>query len=117
MLSRPVFFARTALKPLDDPRHMTAGPGMTTPETNNLRLIREARQLSQGQLAKLAGTSQSQIDRMEKDGIPGAESRELTKRWAIRLAPYLETTAEELMGFSVHHPSKLPTGRAGFRAP
>lgn len=69
------------------------------PHSNALRAIRQHRGLSQVQLAKLAGVSQSQIDRLEKDGLKGAKSRKLSKAWALRLAPHLSCTPEQLMGF------------------
>lgn len=47
--------------------------------------------LSQQALADLVGTSQPQIKRLE-DGL-----RKLTKEWAERLAPALQTSAETLM--------------------
>jgi hypothetical protein len=53
---------------------------------------RKASGLSQAALAKLAKTSQPQIKRLEND------ERELTKSWAIKLAPHLKnTTPEELV--------------------
>ncbi|MCH4542745.1 helix-turn-helix domain-containing protein [Ochrobactrum sp. A-1] len=58
---------------------------------NEIRRLREKKQLSQAQLAEMAGTSQPQIKRLE-DG-----ARKLTKEWAERLAPHLETTAEGLL--------------------
>lgn len=71
------------------------------PEYNNpLRRIRESRRLSAIELARRAGTSQSQITRLENDGMPGADaqnSRELTKRWAMKLAPHLDCSWEELL--------------------
>lgn len=57
----------------------------------NIRNLREAQGLTQAQLAKLVGTSQPQIRRLE------AGERKLTKEWAKRLAPHLQTTAKELM--------------------
>ena len=57
---------------------------------NALRKIREARGLSQPALAKLARTSQQQIDRLEKG------QRHLTLRWARRLAPILGVEPHEL---------------------
>lgn len=55
-----------------------------------LRKIREARGLSQPALAKLAHTSQQQIDRLEKG------QRALTLKWARRLAPLLGVQPHEL---------------------
>jgi transcriptional regulator with XRE-family HTH domain len=56
-----------------------------------LRSLRTKNNLSQAQLAEMAGTSQPQIKRLE-DG-----ERKLTKEWAERLAPHLNVTAEELL--------------------
>lgn len=55
-----------------------------------LRQIRRARGLSQPALAKLAATSQQQIDRLEKGQRP------LTLAWARRLAPWLGVEPHEL---------------------
>ncbi|HLI10565.1 MAG TPA: helix-turn-helix domain-containing protein [Alphaproteobacteria bacterium] len=55
-----------------------------------LREIREARGLSQPALARLARTSQQQIDRLEKG------QRVLTLAWARRLAPLLGIAPREL---------------------
>ncbi len=55
-----------------------------------LRKIREARGLSQPALAKLARTSQQQIDRLEKG------QRALTLKWARRFAPILGVQPYEL---------------------
>lgn len=70
------------------------------PEHNPLRRIRESRRMSTMELARRAGTTQSQITRLENDGMPGADahnSRELTKRWAMKLAPHLGCSWEELL--------------------
>jgi len=53
-------------------------------EPNALRRIREDRGLSQQELADKVGTSQAQIDRLEKS------QRKMTTKWAKRLAPALE---------------------------
>jgi transcriptional regulator with XRE-family HTH domain len=55
-----------------------------------LKEMREARGLSQPVLARLARTSQQQIDRLEKG------QRRLTLPWARRLAPLLGVDAHEL---------------------
>jgi transcriptional regulator with XRE-family HTH domain len=56
-----------------------------------LTKLREAKKLSQPELAKRAGTSQPQIWRLEKS------ERKLSKEWAERLAPHLGVTPQELM--------------------
>jgi len=61
------------------------------PGMSNLRAYREKIGISQEKLAKLANTSQPQIQRLEKG------ERELTPSWADRLAPHLKTTAKELL--------------------
>ncbi len=53
---------------------------------DELKKLREANGLSQDDLARLAGTSQPQIKRLENG------ERKLTKEWAIRLAGPLKTT-------------------------
>ena len=53
--------------------------------------LREALGMKQEELAKLAGTSQPQIVRLEKG------DRKLTKEWAERLAPHLKVSAVALM--------------------
>jgi len=57
---------------------------------NALRKLRQTRGLSQPALAKLAATSQQQIDRLEKG------QRLLTLAWARRLAPWLGVPPHEL---------------------
>lgn len=56
-----------------------------------IRSLREARGLTQAQLAELAATSQPQIRRLE------AGERQLSKEWAQRLAPHLGVAAAQLM--------------------
>lgn len=56
-----------------------------------LQKLREAKDLSQSQLAELVGTSQPQINRLEKS------KRTLSKTWAIRLSPHLGIPAEKLL--------------------
>lgn len=56
-----------------------------------LLLARRAKGLSMPKLATLANTSPQQIDRLEKG------ERKLTKEWALRLAPHLGITPEELL--------------------
>ncbi|MBB5092805.1 transcriptional regulator with XRE-family HTH domain [Pseudochrobactrum saccharolyticum] len=58
---------------------------------SQLKRLREKIGLTQKELGALAGTSQPQIKRLE-DG-----DRTLTKQWAERLAPHLNTTAEALL--------------------
>lgn len=57
----------------------------------DLRDARIAKGLTQTGLAKLAGTSQPQIKRLEKG------DRKLTREWAERLAPFLDVTPAELV--------------------
>lgn len=56
-----------------------------------LTRFRKAAGLSQGELAGLVGTSQPQIQRLEK-GYRG-----LSKKWAIRIAPHVKASPEDLM--------------------
>lgn len=56
-----------------------------------LQKLREERGLSQTQLAELVGTSQPQINRLEKS------KRTLSKSWAERLSPHLGISAEKLL--------------------
>lgn len=58
---------------------------------DDLKKMREALDLTQAQLAEMAGTSQPQIKRLESG------ERELTRSWAERLAPHLRTTAMRIM--------------------
>ena len=53
--------------------------------------LREQKNMSQAELAELAGTSQPQIKRLEKG------ERKLTKEWAERISPHLNVTPEILM--------------------
>lgn len=68
---------------------------------NELRKIREKLGLTQSELAQMVGTSQPQILRLEKS------TRKLTKEWAERLAPALQTSAEALM-FGEGGPKGMP---------
>lgn len=68
---------------------------------SRLRELRVEQGLSQQALADRIGTSQPQIKRLE-DG-----ARKLTKEWAERLAPALQTTAEALM-FGTGGPKGMP---------
>jgi len=71
-----------------------------TPRESPLKRIREDRGLSQQQLADKANTSQPQIDRLEKHGLPGTDpkkTRKMTKQWAVRLAAVLECHWLELL--------------------
>jgi transcriptional regulator with XRE-family HTH domain len=65
-------------------------PGMDQ-EISPLRKAREHRGLSLSGLGKLAKTSGQQIERLEKG------QRKLTKEWAVRLAPCLGASPEELL--------------------
>lgn len=56
-----------------------------------LRELREAAGLNQTELARLVGTSQPQINRLEQG------DRQITKKWALRLAPHLRVTPEFLL--------------------
>jgi transcriptional regulator with XRE-family HTH domain len=58
---------------------------------NPLAALRKRAGLSQGQLADRVGTSQPQIQRIEK-GLRG-----LSREWALRIAPHLDAKPEELM--------------------
>lgn len=66
---------------------------------STLKTLREKMGLTQSALGELAGTSQPQIKRLE-DG-----DRKLTKEWAQRLAPHLDTTPEALLFGIAHEPS------------
>lgn len=57
----------------------------------NLRELRETKGLTQAELARLVGTSQPQIQRLENS------QRTLTKKWAQRLSPHLGVDARNLM--------------------
>lgn len=60
-----------------------------------IRRLREAKGLTQTQLANLIGTKQPQIDRLEKAGTP--KGRKVTKEWAEKLAPHLGVKAVDLL--------------------
>jgi|GEM_PF-449502 len=67
-----------------------------------IRTLREAKGMTQAQLAELAATSQPQIRRLE------AGERQLSKEWAQRLAPHLGVAASHLMfGEDVVAPSPV----------
>jgi transcriptional regulator with XRE-family HTH domain len=59
-----------------------------------MKQLREDKELSQEQLAELAGTSQPQIGRLE-GGV-----RPMTVRWAQRLAPFLGCKPLDLLPLS-----------------
>lgn len=61
------------------------------PAMHKIRELREGLGLSQAALAERAGTSQPQIRRLESG------ERKLTKEWAVRLAPHLQTSPQDLM--------------------
>ena len=67
---------------------------------NRLRELREAKGFSRSALARLAGTSQQQISRLELN------ERELTIAWAERLAPFLDVFYLHL--FSADAPISMP---------
>ncbi len=75
-----------------------------------IRTLREARGLTQAQLAELAATSQPQIRRLE------AGERQLSKEWAQRLAPHLGVAAAQLM-FGEDSDLRFPSGEAALPAP
>lgn len=50
--------------------------------------------MSQAELARRVGTNRQQIGRLEGSS---ANPRKLTKKWAQRIAPFLDVTPEELM--------------------
>ena len=56
-----------------------------------LKKLRLKAGLTMQELADLAGTTAPQINKLEKG------QRDLDKKWALRLTPYLGVTAEELM--------------------
>lgn len=66
-----------------------------------IRELREGLGLSQAELAEKVGTSQPQIDRLEKG------QRKLSKDWAIRLAPHLKVKAQELLFAEEAQPVRL----------
>ncbi|MCY6381047.1 XRE family transcriptional regulator [Hoeflea prorocentri] len=69
-----------------------------------IRSLREAKGLTQARLAELAQTSQPQIRRLE------AGERQLTKDWAMRLAPHLDISPSELMFGGQAYDPPLPSG-------
>lgn len=56
-----------------------------------MKSLREKKKITQPQLAKLAGTSQPQILRLENG------ERKMTKEWAEKIAPHLGITPQELL--------------------
>jgi len=58
---------------------------------NMIRRLREAKEMSQAELATLVGTSQPQINRLENG------DRKLTKEWAERIAPFLNVPPNVLL--------------------
>lgn len=81
---------------------------------NRIKDLREARDLTAQQLAKLAGTTQAQISRLENG------ERRLTVEWLMRLAKALECAPEDLLAAITlasfeqeATPYPLPDGDAG----
>lgn len=71
---------------------------------NTIKSLREAKGLTQTRLAELAQTSQPQIRRLE------AGERQLTKDWAVRLAPHLDISPSELMFGGTAYDPPSPSG-------
>jgi len=72
---------------------------------NDLQLFIDRSPLNQSQLAKAVGCSRQQISDL------AAGARELTKAWAVRLAPHLNVTPAQLLGLA---PPGLSDGNPGF---
>ena len=71
-----------------------------------LRLFRERAGLSRAELAHLARTSEAQIFRLEQS--PDAKNyRKMTKEWAVRLAPFVAATPEQLLFAAEPTPPEL----------
>lgn len=58
---------------------------------NPLEALRRKAGLTMQELADLAGTTAPQINKLEKG------QRDLDKKWALRLAPYLNVSAEDIL--------------------
>lgn len=74
--------------------YVSTDAGRTSRETRMSKHLLEARLkkgLSQRALARLVGTSQSQINKLELG------ERKLTKEWAERIAPFVGCTAKEIL--------------------
>ncbi len=84
--------------------------GNAAPAMPRLRKIREARRLSQAKLANLVGTSQPQIDRLEKG------QRRLTEEWILRLSSALNCDPAELIEYprSGRKQARHPLEEEGF---
>ncbi|MDD5585610.1 MAG: S24 family peptidase [Alphaproteobacteria bacterium] len=79
---------------------------------NPIRTLRLARGLSLQQLAEAAGTSKSQIDKLEK-GV-----RRLTVDWMVRLAKPLGCDPRDLIpASSTGHPTGVIPAKAGIQRP
>ena len=73
---------------------MTFGRSPASPKPHTLAMVKKQRLergLTQSELARLVGTSQAQIFRLEN------AERKLTVEWAERLAPALSATVETLL--------------------
>lgn len=84
---------------LEIPEAAEYHPGMS-----DLRAFREAKGLSQNELASFAGTSQPQINRLESG------QRKLSKEWAERLAPHLGISPEQLLFGPPADLKRVPAG-------
>ena len=68
---------------------------------NAIQSLRAKLSLTQAELADLVGTTQAQVQRLERG------QRKLTLEWAEKLAPVLKTTARDLM-FPIDETAKAP---------
>lgn len=73
-----------------------------TAATNRIREFRQARGWTLQQLADAAGTTKSQIDKLEKG------ERRLTVDWLMRLAPHLDCDPRDILQIQAQHISASP---------
>lgn len=76
---------------LDVPPSHESGHGVAMNAPNNIKALRESAGLSMAQLAELVGTSDTQINKLEKG------ERRLTEDWMRRLARALKVQPVEIM--------------------
>lgn len=75
--------------------------------TNNIKAVREARNLTQEALAQKLGTSKAQVNRLEKS------VRKLTVEWLLRICGALDASADEIVDLPL---SKKVGGRKADQA-
>ncbi|RWB67590.1 MAG: helix-turn-helix domain-containing protein [Mesorhizobium sp.] len=81
---------RSSATPMMTVRREIVGTRMNDMK-NGIRLFRERKKMSISELARRVGVTRQHMGRLE------SSKRKLTSEWAVRIAPHLETTPQELI--------------------